>query len=251
MTRRRWIADQWGEGTATLLGDQAAHLSRVLRGEPGMEFDVVAGDQTWHAVIATVNDQAVEFRLLEAISSPQALPLTVLLSIFKFDRLEWAIEKLTELGVVEIQPLIARRTEKHLEQASARRVERWRRIALEAAKQSRQAAVLTIHDPASLKKCLGSSPNERNSDFSRLRLVLSENESDRTLLQELNSSQPEWRARGIHLAVGPEGGWTREEESSFREHGWLAVSLGPTILRAETAAIASVAIVAAAMQRSV
>ena len=129
MTRRRWIADTWDEATASLTGEQASHLARVLRAQPGMEFDIVAGDRVWQAVIAAITPQGVRFNLLVQIESDPALPVTLLLSIFKFDRMEWAIEKATELGVSRIIPVVTRRTEKHLAQAAPNRTERWRRIA--------------------------------------------------------------------------------------------------------------------------
>src|SRR5579885_1808941 len=137
MTRRRWIADTWDEGTASLTGEQAAHLIRVLRAQAGMEYDIVAGNRVWHAVMAGIPGDAVRFNLVAEVEADPALPITLLLSIFKFDRLEWAIEKATELGVERIIPIIARRSEKHLVQSAEKRVERWRKIAREAAQQSR------------------------------------------------------------------------------------------------------------------
>ena len=128
MTRRRWIADSWEDpiatgSTATLEGDQAAHLARVLRAQPGMEYDIVAGDRVWHAAITQVNEAFVTFELMEELQKETTPDIIVLLSVFKFDRFEWAIEKLTELGVSAIQPVIVRRTEKHLAQAAPNRVD--------------------------------------------------------------------------------------------------------------------------------
>jgi 16S rRNA (uracil1498-N3)-methyltransferase len=235
MTRRRWIADRWSESTATLTGEQARHLARVLRAGPGMEFDVLAGEQVWRAVIATATEDAVEFHLLEALPSTSALAIGVTLSIFKFDRFEWALEKLTELGVSRIDPAIARRTEKHLAQAAVNRVERWRRIALEAAKQSRRSSIPMVSEPRPLREALRTPPQDS------LRLLLAEDERQQTLLGALKSSGE----RELMLAVGPEGGWAEDETAMFREYKWQSVSLGTTILRAETAAIAACSVAAA------
>src|SRR5882762_2617696 len=150
MTRRRWIADTSTETTACLLGAQAEHLARVLRAQPGTEADVVANGHVYRAAIASVSLQEVSFTLLEEIPSGQPLPITLLLAIFKFDRMEWAIEKATELGAATIVPVVARRTEKHLAQAADKRVERWRRLAQEAAKQSRRSDIPTIEEPVAL-----------------------------------------------------------------------------------------------------
>ena len=96
----------------------------------------------------------VVFALHEELESDAALPLHLLLAVFKFDHMEWAVEKATELGVVRVTPVLARRTEKHLALAAAKRVERWRRIALEASKQSRRTDGSGDCDPAGLKQAL-------------------------------------------------------------------------------------------------
>ncbi len=238
MTRRRWIADSWDTTTATLQGKQAAHLARVLRGQTGMQFDVVTGDAAWRSAIVAIDDDSVTFQLLEKVDAAAALELTIVLSVFKFDRFEWAVEKLVELGASVIEPAIVRRTEKHLAQAAVHRVERWRRIALEAAKQSRRSATPQISDPRPLRDVLAG-----HDGAGELRMLLAETEKQQTLLRALQSSAEE--SPRILLAVGPEGGWTPEEAALFHEQGWTAVTMGPTILRAETAAIAAAAIAAA------
>src|SRR6201991_2939167 len=121
MTRRRFIADTWTATTATLIGDQAIHLARVLRAQPGQIYDIVSNGFLHRAEIISVSETRVDFILHEEISSDAALPLHLLLAIFKFDHMEWAIEKATELGVSRITPILARRTEKHLPKSSARR----------------------------------------------------------------------------------------------------------------------------------
>ena len=245
--RRRWIADTYTPADshpthAALTGDQALHLARVLRAEPGQIFDVVAHGFLHRAEITSVNPERVDFVLHEELESDAALPLHLYLAVFKFDHFEWALEKATELGVARITPILARRTEKHLAQASAKRVERWRRIAHEASQQSRRTAVPTVADPTPLKPAL-------DLDRSPTRILLSETEQSQTLSQVLttavpHSSQPhrdEWDP-ATALAIGPEGGWTPEEMSLFTTQNWTHVTLGPRILRAETAAIAAIAI---------
>jgi 16S rRNA (uracil1498-N3)-methyltransferase len=241
MTRRRWIADSWDNDTARLSGAQAAHLARVLRAQIGMQFDIVAGDRVRRGSIVEISDLIIEFALGEEIDADPALAVTLLLAVFKFDRLEWAIEKATELGVERIVPVLARRTEKHLAQAATTRVERWRRIAREAAQQSRRSDTVEILDPLQLKDAVHDEPEA-------VRLLLAENERTTTLRDALASSGTNSDANGsrrFRLAIGPEGGWTQEEETLFANQGWKPVTLGPRILRAETAAIAAVAIVAA------
>jgi 16S rRNA (uracil1498-N3)-methyltransferase len=250
--RRRWIADSWDQATASIKGEQATHLIRVLRAQTGMEFDVVAGDQVWRATISGISGDAVLFTLLSEVEAEPALPVTLLLSVFKFDRMEWIIEKATELGVERLVPMIARRSEKHLAQSAQARVERWRRISREAAKQSRRSDVPVIDDVIPLKDAARGKPFGHESAPERqqpFRLLLAEQEKVTTLRAALESElspRKEREARlSVALAVGPEGGWTAEEESLFLAEGWKPVSLGPRILRAETAGIAAMALVAA------
>lgn len=231
MTRRRWIADRVEGDRAVLMGAHAVHLARVLRAQAGQQFDVICGDVVRRGTVTTVNLDRVEFALGAAIPGYVAAPITLLLSVFKFDGMEWAIEKCTELNVTSIVPILAGRTEKHLAQAAAKRVERWRRIAHEAAQQSRRAAAPPIADPVKLAGALNPPAD--------VKIVLAETEAVSQLTDVLQYAEP---VRSLALAVGPAGGWTAEELELFSQSGWISASLGLTILRAETAAIAALAI---------
>jgi 16S rRNA (uracil1498-N3)-methyltransferase len=243
MTRRRWIAEHWDEATATLVGSQAAHMSRVLRAEPGMEADVVAGGRVFHAEVAAVANGEVRFNLIAELKAEPALPITLVMAVYKFDHMEWAIEKATELGVAAIAPVIARRSEKHLAQAAEKRAERWRRIVHESSQQSRRSDVPLIYDPVSLAE------RARTASDS-VRIVLAEQERSTTLRFSLEEAiaAAENEMPTLDIAIGPEGGWAPEEEALFDANGWRAVSLGPRILRAETAAIAALAVVASFLE---
>jgi 16S rRNA (uracil1498-N3)-methyltransferase len=249
MTRRRWIAEHWDEATATLEGTQAEHLVRVLRAELGTEADVVAGGRVYRAQLAAIEDGAgaaalqARFNLIAELDAESPLAITLVMAIYKFDRMEWAIEKATELGVAAIAPVVARRTEKHLAQAAAKRVERWRRIAHEAAQQSRRSDVPSILDPGPLRARITAASEAT-------RMVLAEQERTTTLRAALEEAV---RAAGtempsLEFAIGPEGGWAPDEEALFDANGWRAVSLGPRILRAETAAITGLAVAASLLE---
>jgi 16S rRNA (uracil1498-N3)-methyltransferase len=246
MTRRRWIAEHWDKTTATIVGAQAEHMARVLRARPGMEADVVAGGHVFHAEVAAVSTNEVRFNLIAEVQADPGLPVTLVLSVYKFDRMEWALEKATELGVSAVAPVIARRTEKHLAQAADKRIERWRRIVHGAAQQSRRSDVPLIHDCATLASRVRAA-----SEVSRAtRIVLAEQERTTTLRQAVEEAAA---AAGdemptLEIAIGPEGGWAPDEEALFDANGWRAVSLGPRILRAETAAIAALAVVASCLE---
>jgi 16S rRNA (uracil1498-N3)-methyltransferase len=199
-----------------------------------MVFDVVAGGHLYRAEITSLQNHQVCFALHEELSAAAALPVTLLLSVFKFDRMEWAIEKATELGVARIVPVLARRTEKHLAQSASRRVERWRRIVREAAQQSRRSDVPEITGPMPLKIAL-------EQQTATLKILLAETEQEHSLRNALQENH----LGEVALAIGPEGGWTPEELALFAQHQWQSVTLGPRILRAETATIAALAITSA------
>ena len=232
MTRRRWIADKVEGDRAFLLDNNANHLFRVLRAQAGQEYDVVADGVARLGTITFASPDKVEFHLGEEIAG-EALPeISVYLSIFKFDHMEWAIEKLTELGVTHIVPMVATRTSQHLIKAAEKRVERWRKIAKEASQQARRVSPPEIGDSVKLEKAVAA--------VTGARIVLSELEESVALKAALAGKRPP-----VAMAFGPEGGWTEEEIELFKNHGWQSARLGHTILRAETAAIAAVAVTVA------
>lgn len=231
MTRRRWIADEVNTDRASLIGAHAEHLARVLRARIGQEFDITAGDQVRRGRIShiTADQQRVEFELGETVESQAAREVSLLLAIIKFDRMEWAMEKCTELGAFRIVPLIARRTDVHLAKAAEKRVERWRRIAVQAAEQSRSSHVPEISEPQKINARLLDS-------FSGTRIVLAESEEQTALADVMQNN-----TGALTLAIGPEGGWAPDEIDLFARQGWTSASLGHRILRAETAAIVALA----------
>lgn len=242
MTRRRWIADEvdLGKNRAALTGEHADHLIRVLRARIGQQFDVVVSNdpvQVRSGRIVSMEKARVVFELAGQVAlKPEQQSVKLLLSIFKFDRMEWAIEKAVELGVGTIVPVIASRTQRHLASAATKRIERWRRIVQQAAEQSRREIVPEIASPVELKRAVEAAEHG---------IVLAESEAELSLrgcLQCRPSRQI------LALAIGPEGGWTSEELALFSVAGWQKASLGPNILRAETAAIAALAIVMSELQ---
>ncbi len=243
MTRRRWIADEASGNRATLSGSHADHLAQVLRARIGQEFDIATAEGVRRGRIVSIAAGRVEFELGEVIPSVAVPQLTLFLSIFKFDRMEWAIEKCVELGVSRIVPVVAQRTEARLANAATKRMERWQRIARQASEQSRRASAPDVSSPIKLKDAV--------TVVLGARVVLAESEEQMSLSEALKEARKETPIGTpensvppgeITLAFGPEGGWTETELKLFLGAGWIPASLGNTILRAETAAIAATAI---------
>lgn len=233
MARRRFFVDRIGGGTAELLGDEARHLTRVLRVEAGQQFEISDNRAAWLAEVTEARGERVIFRTIEPLESPAApVRVTLIAAIVKFDRFEWTVEKATELGVERILPMEAARTEKGLFEASRKRSERWRRIARESSQQARRLSVPEILPAARFERCLA-----EPADY---RYFLEEGGAP-PLLGVLPKQRT--AADRVALLLGPEGGWTADERRLAAGAGWLPVSLGPLVLRAETAAAAALAVV--------
>src|SRR5947207_15362240 len=195
MSRRRWIADEVSGNRAALTGEHAEHLSRVLRARVGQEVEIATGENVRLGCITRIAPDRIEFELGDEITTATAPDVTLVLSIFKFDRMEWAIEKCTELGATRIVPVLASRTETHLAAAASKRVERWQRIALQASEQSRRSLPPQIEQPVKLTAAVALP--------GAMRIVLAESEQQTKLKDLLRAHSP----REIVLAFGPEGGW--------------------------------------------
>jgi 16S rRNA (uracil1498-N3)-methyltransferase len=235
MARRRFLVERIVDDSAELCGEDARHLARVLRAEPGQQYEISDGAGAYLAEIASVEKDRVSFRVVAAIETP---PLTVRLTLFialiKFDRFEWLAEKATELGVSAIVPVNAARSEKGLLEAARKRADRWRRIVHESSQQSRRLAAPEIGAPQALSAAI--------ADRTALRYFLDEKPGTTPLLAAIPPPAARKASDSVALLIGPEGGWTDAERTAAIAAGWLPVSLGPLILRAETAAIAAVAI---------
>lgn len=235
--RRRFFVDQVRNGHAEISGADAKHLTRVLRVEAGQCYEISDNRDVYLSEIEIARKDLVVFRTLEKLETQAPLPRLVLCAaLIKFDRFEWMIEKATELGVSEIVPVQTMRSERGLERVAHKRLVRWRRIALEASQQSRRAFLPVIHEPADLRAALARQSGRR--------YALDETPRVSPLVRLLDASDD------VALLIGPEGGWTDEERDSFIAAGWTSVSLGPLILRTETAAVAALALVSSGCARA-
>jgi 16S rRNA (uracil1498-N3)-methyltransferase len=237
MARRRFLVERVRDNAAELRGEDARHLARVLRAEAGQQYEVSDGTGVYLAEIAAVEKERVIFRVIEALDPPPAsVRLTLLAALIKFDRFEWMVEKATELGVAAIVPVNAGRSEKGLLEAARKRAERWRRIAHESSQQARRLSPPEIAGPVSLGVALEVGMG--------LRYFLDEKPGAPPLLAAIPPHADRLSADRVLLMTGPEGGWTDAERAAAIAAGWAPVSLGPLILRAETAAITAAGILA-------
>jgi 16S rRNA (uracil1498-N3)-methyltransferase len=231
LARRRFFVDEVRNGAAEIRGEDARHLTRVLRVEPGQRFELSDNRRAWLAEIAEARGERVLFRIVEPIPpAPLPVRITLCAALTKFDRFEWMVEKATELGVERIQPFEATRTDRGLYEASRKRIERWTRIARESSQQSRRTHLPEVRPAV------------------RFAAVLQEPAAHRYFLDEgeappLSREIPEERGESAAVLIGPEGGWTAEERQQTPAAGWAGVSLGPLVLRAETAACAALAVI--------
>lgn len=239
-------------------GEAAHHLGHVLRAERGQLYELSDGTRVRLARIESVNRERVEFTLLEEVPAyEQKVEMVLLLSVVKFEAFEWALEKATELGVSVIVPLAAARSEKALLAAAPKRAERWKKILFEASQQSRRIAL-----PALARLTKSEEAFSSYNDGEPLRIILSERPSApslRTMLEKSAGWKPALQNGDISsplqtramqkggriptavLAIGPEGGWTDAELETARKNRFQEASLGPLILRTETAVVAALA----------
>ncbi len=237
VARRRFFVPEIRRGTAELAGSDAEHLIKVLRAEAGQVYEISDNRDVYLASIEVARKSLVSFRVIEKLPAP-APPVSSILvaALIKFDRFELLVEKATELGVSTILPFQATRTERGLIQASVKRRERWERIALEAGQQARRAQLPRIEPAVRLVEALHINAG--------VRLLLDENPDAPPILNALPAARH--TTDTVALLIGPEGGWTDEEREQAKEAKWLPCSLAQTVLRAETAAIAGLAILQAA-----
>lgn len=232
MARRMFYVDEIRAGRATLRGETVQHLRKVLRAEPGQRFEISDNQSLHLAELVSYGKDLAEFTVISEIDAPRApLRLHLLPALIKFDRFEWTLEKATELGVERITPVYALRTDKGLDQAAAKRMDRWMKILAESGQQSRRATRPTLHPPVRLPEALAAADS--------FRCFFDEDPAARPLLSALPAQRS--ASDSAALLIGPEGGWDERERAQAIASGWTAVSLGHQILRAETAAVAALA----------
>lgn len=224
MSERFFLSMPPRDGRAVLVGDEARHLARVMRCTVGDEVVVFDGRGTsWQARVASIGRDEVGLEVGEAVTESRStrVPVTLAVALPKGERQKWLVEKLTELGVERLVPLA---TTRGVAEATPAAVERLTRGAIEACKQCGRDAVMTIAPPRSVAEIV-------RDTSSGATLVVADRDG-------LPVDAVVEEGRSVVALVGPEGGFTAEELATVEAAGGRRVSLGPHVLRVETAAIA-------------
>lgn len=223
-----------GQETAVLSGGNFHHIVRVMRMKTGDSLWVVFhGGKAGKAIIVDIDDSSVEVRIAEWEEKMKELPVQVTIAsgLPKGDKWEWIIQKGTELGASQFVPFIAvRSVVKWEEKKSSKKLERWKKIAKEAAEQSHRQIIPEIEKPVSFIELL-----KLGESFSHKAIAYEEAAKDDekgNFAQMLASCSP---GDQLLLVFGPEGGIADEEAAKLKSHGFTLCGLGPRILRTETA----------------
>ena len=226
------------EGRGIIDGQELEHLRKSLRLVPG-DHITVFDDIGWEheAIIRAFAPEKGEIELLRSYQAEResSLEITLALGLTKGEKMDFAVEKATELGVQTIIPFISAYTVPKLDQKKIeKRVGRWQKIALSAAKQSGRTRIPEILAVRDLKELVKQSfPNS-------VKLLFWEKETERTLN---DVRKGETVVGSVVIAIGSEGGFSEEEANMARQYGFNLVGLGPRILRAETAAVTAMSLV--------
>jgi 16S rRNA (uracil1498-N3)-methyltransferase len=239
MTRRRFYAPPgaFTADTVLLSEEESRHLRDVLRLRAGDEAHVFDGEGSEFAcVVVEPGGRKASARLevrgpVEPPSPESTLELTLAVALLKGEKFDLVVQKACELGAARVVPVETKHADVRLrdERDAQRRVERWRRLALEAAKQSGRARVPAVEEPAPFTLFVESASRAHEA-----RVLFAEGGG--TPLDSLTTESGGHPSMLVAL-VGPEGGWADEEIEHARAHGWHVITLGGRTLRAETAAI--------------
>jgi 16S rRNA (uracil1498-N3)-methyltransferase len=238
MSERFFLSEPIVASRIALAGDEARHLTSVMRAKVGDEVTLFDGSGAeFLARIAAIGKHTIELDITERRDVNRELPfeLTLAVALPKGDRQKWLVEKATELGVTRIVPLV---TARGVAQPVDAALERLRRGVIEASKQCRRNRLMEIAEPLTAATYVASVPQDS--------LRFWADPSGEPLSHGVPRFDPS-HPLVVHCAIGPEGGFTPEETAAAQKAGWRLVSLGPRILRIETAALMLAAWIAASV----
>lgn len=231
MQRHRFFAPPSSlfDSRIVLDAEESHHLARVLRLVPGATVFAFDGNGAeYECEVARVHKDAAELQVIAQLSNEVESPLALTLgqALIKGDKFDWVVQKATELGVTRVVPLVTEHSEFRKAEGRELRLQRWRRVALEATKQCGRRKLIELAEVATFAQFCAAETG--------VKLIFSERGGSK--LAEVP------HANSVTLAIGPEGGWSEGELALAKTHGFLPIHLGNRILRTETAAVAAVSL---------
>lgn len=231
---RRFFIDQKSltGDIATIYDQEARHISTVLRLKPGNAIELFDGNgRVYQAEITVVSKSAITTKIVDSRCHQEEAPfLNMAQALVKGKKMDLIIQKATELGVSTFQPVISQHCD--TKTITDSQIDRWQRISLEACKQCNRPTPMFFHPAVTIDHFVS------NADQSTTRFIFWEKASTGALAQKLTS-----QVEHVSMLIGPEGGFAEAEVRSAIQQGFIPTTLGPRILRAETAAIAAISII--------
>jgi len=225
------------ENQIPITGEKARYLISVIRCKKGDELTIFDGKgNCFKTRIEKVGRKELVAKVVETFSGDTESPIHIILiqGLLKGEKMDFVIQRTTELGVKEIIPAVSKRSQLR----ETRKVNRWRKIAEEASRQSGRSVMPVVHEPLDLKSIFTKSGSLR-----QLHGFIFYEEGGMSFSQAVQRNRIHHESSPVHIFIGPEGGFTKEEIAFAREKGLFVVSFGKRILRAETAAISAVTLV--------
>lgn len=232
---RRLLMSDAVAGERVLQGPGFHHLARVLRAREGDALEIFDGKGlTFPAKVLRIEGERAVLRLEAPVAAAPRRAVTIVQALPKADRLEWVLQKATELGASAFWPVQAERCVVKWKEDGGKKVQRWQRIVEEAARQCERSDVPKVSSPVPV---LTAAEALHNGD--RL-LLLDEEERELTLSAAVAAQSP---SQPLALIIGPEGGWARHEVQALKSLGAQTVTLGRQVLRTETAPLAALIVI--------
>jgi 16S rRNA (uracil1498-N3)-methyltransferase len=236
MPRLYYPVSEIEDNKISITGEKARYLISVIRCKKGDELTIFDGKGTcFRTRIEKADRKEVVAKVIETFSGDTESPLHIILiqGLLKGDKMDFVIQRTTELGVKEIIPALSKRSQLR----ETRKVNRWRKIAEEASRQSGRSVIPVIHEPLDLRSIFAT-----NISLEKLYGFIFYEEGGERLSEAVQQNRIHHASSPMYVAIGPEGGFTGEEIALAKEKGLLVVSFGKRILRAETAAISAVTV---------
>lgn len=226
---QRYFSDKIEGNTVVLSKDDSYHIKRVMRMKLNDKIEVVSKKVCYIARVIDLDQNQVKAEIVSKLENDfyASIQVTLVQSLVKEQKMDFIIQKATELGVFEIIPFKASRSVVKINEKESKKIERWQKIAKEASEQSKRLEIPVINKIITLNDLV----NLDDYDIKILCTVRENNKNIKNVLSNIKTSDK------MLVVVGPEGGFTESEEEKMIENGFLAVSLGDTVLRTETVAL--------------